>query len=179
LPLSVGPWRGEALRLDAESVAHAQLAGYCWRRYRHTLTGDVVSVLLVCGDFRPVAVHPPDVCYEGAGYEMMGQPVRRTLTPAAPAAPAAPSAPPAEFWMAQFHKPGAAVPGQLRIYWSWTAKGTWEAADNPRLAFAGSPVLYKLYVLSETIPTDGAPDRDPCKEFMDGWLPELQKTLFR
>jgi hypothetical protein len=142
-----------------------------WRRYTNARTGDVVSVLLVCGRPGPMAAHTPDVCYGGAGYEMVGQPVRRTYRPT--------DAGPAEFWTARFHKPSDPLGGQLRIYWSWNARGDWEAADNARLAFAGAGALYKIYVICEASAAGAAPeDDDPGKPFLDLALPSLEKALF-
>src|SRR5438067_2324756 len=112
LPQTFGPWQGQAQQLNPADVAQAKLAGYSWRRYQNALTGDSVTVLLVCGPPGAVSVHTPDVCYGGAGYEVIEQPVRRTVTPPS-------SAQAAQFLTAQFHKPNDPVAGRLRIYWSW------------------------------------------------------------
>ncbi len=155
--------------LDPDAVAQAKLAGSLWRCYRNLQTGDVVSVLLVCGRPGPVSLHTPDACYGGAGYDMAGSPVRCDV-PAAPAAPAT-------FWTARFRKSGTPVPSDLHIYWSWNAKGAWEAADNPRLTFAGASALYKLYVICDAPPPDAPEAKDPGREFIGQFLPALQKAL--
>ncbi len=173
LPMTIGPWQGKKLPdLDGAVVAQAELAGYVWRGYRQRLTGDSVSVLLVCGPVEPVLLHSPDVCYRGIGYDLIGQPEVCTVQPPSLLEPA-------QFWTARFRKTKAAVPEQMRIYWSWNGKGNWEAVDGPRRAFAHLPVLYKLYVLSEAVHLEGEapPEKDPCKEFLDLVVPALRKTL--
>ena len=80
--------------------------------------------------------------------------------------------------MADLQEGGAAVPARLRIYWGWSATGSWTAPDNPRLAFARFPVLYKLYVLREATASGGRPEADPCVEFLPRVLAELDKCLF-
>jgi hypothetical protein len=174
VPGAVGPWQGEApLTLTPEVIQVGRLAGYVWRRYRHCVTGDAVTVLLVCGSPEPIALHGPDVCYRGIGYRLVGQPLPCTVRPPLLKQPA-------EFWTASFRKASATIPEQIRIYWSWNARGTWEAAESPLRTFASSPFLYKLYVVSDATRAESeAPgDKDPCKDFMNLFLPELQKSLF-
>ena len=166
-PMTVGSWQGQALPpLDPDDVKQARLSGYLLRRYHNPTTGDALSVLLVCGRPGPVSVHTPDACYGGAGYDMDGQPARCSLSLPA-------GAKPATFWTARFRKSESPVPQDLRIYWSWNARGAWEAADSPRLAFAGAPALYKLYIVCDAAPEG----KDPGEEFLTNFLPELQNVL--
>lgn len=168
VPLAFGDWKGEALALDPDAVAQAKLTG-CWmRRYTHAVTGRSVTVLLMCGPAGPVAVHTPEWCFGGAGYDMAGPAVPYTV----------PTEPPAEFWTARFSKPGTILPEQLRIFWAWSTAGTWEASRQPRLAFGRAAFLYKLYVLRNVTAPSERIDDDPCLEFMRVFLPELSRTLF-
>jgi hypothetical protein len=159
-PLKLGPWQGEELAIDPDEVAQARLAGFCWRRYRHTVSGEVISVLLVCGRPGPISVHTPDVCYRGAGYSVSAAPKRTTFRP--------PNSPAGQFWTARFHKSPSAAPDNLNIAWSWNATGTWEAADNPRLSFAPHDVLVKLYVVADEAVAPGP--------FIDLLLPALAEV---
>jgi hypothetical protein len=157
------------LELDPDDVRQARLAGSLWRSYKNTLTGETVSVVLVCGRPGPVSVHTPEVCYAGTGYQQVSQAVRSEFRPPSPA-------PTAQLWTARFAKLSAPVPEQLQIYWSWNAVGTWEAPDNPRLVFARFPVLYKLYVLRETT-ADAPQEKDPGRDFLQQLLPALHQAL--
>jgi hypothetical protein len=170
LPGSLGPWQGEEQHLDASDVTGARLAGYRWRRYQNTLTGEVVSVLLVCGRPGPVSVHTPEVCYGGAGYDLVEKPVRATLSPYSLAQPA-------EFWTGRFRKSGSVTDPDLRIFWAWNARGTWVAARSPRVEFVRAPALYKLYVIAEEPATTAAQEKKPGLELLEQLLPALDKAL--
>ena len=166
VPLTIGPWKGEPVDVDPQAVAQANVAG-CWmRRYTHGVSGEAVTVLLMCGRAGPVSVHTPEWCYGGAGYEMAGAPTRLALGPVA-------DLPPAQFWTARFAKLAPAVPEQLRIFWAWGAAGAWTAPDRPRLAFARQPVLFKLYVLRSLRSASERLEDDPCVEFMRQLLPQF------
>src|SRR5262249_38640128 len=125
VPMTLGPWQAQARELDADQIRAAQLSGYLSREYVHRSTRKSISILLVCGRAGPVAVHPPDACYRGAGYEPTAAYVRQAIVCEALNSPA-------EFFTAIFGKEESVVPDLLRIYWSWNASGTWQAPDNPR-----------------------------------------------
>jgi hypothetical protein len=120
-----------------------------------------------------MAVHTPDLCYRGAGYEVVGEPARVAV--AGPGGPA-------EFWAARLRKPGAGVATTLRIYWGWSADGRWRAPDSPRWTFAGAPFLYKVYVVRDAT-ADGeaggeAGRPDSGVRFLGEFLPVLKQALF-
>jgi hypothetical protein len=167
LPAAVGPWRGRTLELDADDTARAGYAGALWRLYRHDEHAAGVSVLLVCGRPGRVAVHTPDACFKGVGYEMAGEPVRVTW-------PVAGSTGPAVFWKARFTKPADPSQAPLTIYWAWNAGDGWQAVEHPRLAFAQSPVLYKLYFVCDAA---GRAAPDAGAELAQLLLAELRQAL--
>jgi hypothetical protein len=134
LPRVIGTWKGEDADVDRATLQRIGISGGIVRRYRDAQTGSIVTVMLVCGRPGPVSVHTPDVCYEGAGYEL--------------AAP--PSSPIPGFLAATMVRPGVAIPDRLQVYWSWNATGRWEVPENPRLAFGIRPYLYKLYVIGSS-----------------------------
>src|SRR4051812_29210625 len=70
VPPTVGEWDSQDQEMNPRAVATAELSGYLMRRYVHRRTGEVLSVLLVCGRPGPVSVHPPEVCFGGAGYTL-------------------------------------------------------------------------------------------------------------
>jgi len=75
--------------------------------------------------------------------------------------------------MKEYAWPAAA----LRIRWSWSRGGSWQAPDNPRLTFAGSSVLYKLYVIVYMDDVKESVKEDPGNDFIRALLPELQKIM--
>jgi hypothetical protein len=168
VPIVVGDWDGQELELDAREITAAGASGYLRRTYVNRRTGNTVSLLIICGRPGPVSVHTPDICYQGIGYDQVGAPVKHSVT----------SEPAATFWVRKFRKNESVVLAHLRILYSWSATGIWTAADNPRFSFARYPVLYKMYVIRELPRGDEPLEGDPCLEFLDVLLPELQKALY-
>jgi len=173
VPLDFGDWLGEARELDARHVARGEIDGYLMRNYTNRISGSTVSVLLVCGRAGPTCLHTPEVCYPGAGFSLEKKAERQDLSAAAPARPA-------KFWVGKFHKPAAAIPEALRIYWAWNARGDWSAPDNPRLHFASAAALHKLYVIQplQDLEPSRTQQEDPAVEFLKDFLRELQQHLF-
>jgi hypothetical protein len=120
------------------------------------------------------------MCLGGTGFAFKGKKTREQIAAAGLSGDDA-------FWVAQFHKASGGVPEIVEVYWSWTAGGDWQAAENPRLSFARKRVLYKLYVSrSVARPADSRPVQDsaggaeqaPVREFLKVFLPEVNRSLF-
>jgi hypothetical protein len=169
VPREVGSWRGQDLALTARELQEAEIAGYLHRRYEDRRTKAAVTVLLVCGRAGPLSVHTPDICYRGSGYQG-GACVHSSVDVGRPG-----NVP--LFWAATFRKPQATA-AALRIYWSWNARDRWEAPANPRLAFAGRPALYKLYLVRPMTSNNEQLEDDACKDFLRLFLPLLERSLF-
>ncbi len=169
--MTLGDWEGRALELNTRQLEIAEVVGYFSRQYVNRHTGQVVSVLLICGRPGPVSVHTPDVCYGGLGYQVIGKPENRRIQ-------AAPNSPEAEYRTARFSNTHQVTPDVLRILWCWRDRGPWSAPDNPRLSFARSPFLYKLYVIRHLAGPDESIEDDPSLDFLQVLLPELQRCLF-
>jgi hypothetical protein len=140
VPRSIGDWRARDVAMDRRQIERAGIQGYLSRTYHNVRDGREVTVLLVCGRPGPIAVHTPDICYKGSGYESDSEPVVRPIAIAGDH--------PAEFLKARFAKAGAPVPDVLDILWAWNARGIWEVPAYPRIAFAAYPSLYKVYVIT-------------------------------
>jgi hypothetical protein len=159
VPDVVGDWRGTDEPADNAAFAQTGARSYWTRRYVHQETKASVLVILMCGRAGKMAVHTPEVCYRGAGYELFEDPVARAVQPDH------------KFWSAQFVKKGGS---NLRLAWAWNARGVWEAPALPRWSFRGEPFLYKLYVSQEV----GTSRSDGPLEFLGVFVPELRRTLF-
>jgi uncharacterized protein DUF3485 len=170
IPLNVGDWEGQDQELDTRQVARAEITGYLMRQYSHKGTGATVQVLLVCGRSGPTALHPPDICYAGAGFSKAGPLVAEVIEGAG--LQVAPG-----FWRGQFVKSGP-EPESLRIFWAWNGTGAWRASENPRWEFAKNRFLYKLYVIHPLSRAGEPLADDPTPEFMRVFLPEVQRCLF-
>jgi hypothetical protein len=166
LPVMVGDWDSREDAVDARVLKISQAAAIDRRWYINRTTGAAVSVSLVYGDPGPVAVHTPDVCYAGSGFEETASAAIREVEPNKPD----------RFLVRQFRKQGPA-PMTLTVYYGWNAGDHWQVHDNPRIAFAGKPALYKLYVNYDTTAAVG-PDADlPALEFLRALLPVLKESV--
>lgn len=182
VPTQINDWVciEEASVSDAE-LKMAELHSYVMRHYRNQRTGAIVTMLLMCGPTGPVAVHPPTACYAGQGYEQIGEVSlhRVVLEQQAGAKTSNPiSTETHRLMTAQFRKPGRGNARKARIFWSWSTDGNWSTPASPRLEFAGSPLLFKLYVTQEAhdlLPLDGA---TPPEEFLRELLPVLRQNVF-
>jgi hypothetical protein len=170
IPLDVGGWRGQPFEVDPEQMASAHVAGYAARRYESPSRMQSVTAVVLCGRTGPLAVHTPDICYQGAGYEAEGPPGRFSFRPSG-------ADDEAEFRVMTFRKEGEQL-GQLRLFWTWSGGDHWLAPTNPRWTFARHPILYKLYVLREKRSDDRGPlTDDVCVKFLRLFLPELDRAL--
>ena len=162
IPLVLGDWQGETLEIDQKPKAG--MAGMITRRYVQKGTGKTVTILVSCGRSGPASLHTPEMCYGGSGFEVEKPRVFRV--------------PQGDFWTARLTKTKSDQRTQLRIFWAWTPNGQWQAPENPRITFAGQPLLCKLYVQREMNSGDDPLESDPCLEFMQSLLPTLQSTMF-
>ena len=120
----LGEWTSEPLPIDAKALRLAEVTGYLSRMYTNETTGEQVSILLICGRPGPIGVHTPDICYEGAGYQM-GVRSEATIEGILPE--------PAGFWSGFFYK--GRDPAPLHILWAWKDGPSWRAPASPRLSF--------------------------------------------
>ena len=170
VPTQVGDWvLTDEKQISQKEQQIAGIVGFLSRVYLNQRTQQSVSVLLVCGRPGAIAVHTPDVCFEGAGYRGEGRKYRDLLV-------VSPRKQKAEFWREKFVRVESGIPIPLRVYWGWNAEGNWVAPENPRLEFWADTVLYKLYV--SRLVTEEDADPEPCFEFFREFLPALQPILF-
>ncbi|MBI2805109.1 MAG: exosortase-associated EpsI family protein [Planctomycetes bacterium] len=168
VPTVVGDWDARDVTTDHAAFAQAGANAYWMRVYENRKTKTEVLVILMTGRSGKMAVHTPEICYGGAGYELRETPAAVAFT--ADGAD--------RFWTAHFAKPGGAVQ-HLRLFWAWNARGEWKASTVPRWQFLGEPLLYKLYVSRGLEPGPGvAPTNDPAAQFLREFLPVVNRTLF-
>jgi hypothetical protein len=158
------------MALEAGSLQRGEIAGSVARRYVHRSTEQEMLVMLVCGRPGPIAVHTPDVCYQGAGYRMASDRTRQVV--------ASPTGQPVPFFKANFVKDTAPAKDELRIWWSWQGNGAWQIAAEPRFAFARCSVLYKLYLIYRVPPQDRSATGDPMPPFVQQLIAEMGRTVF-
>jgi hypothetical protein len=168
VPRVVGDWRGRDEEVDEAAFAMAGAKSYWTRSYVNERTKDAVLVILMCGRPGRMAVHTPEVCYGGAGYELREEPSVVDVKDLAGS----------QWWHAIFSKKTTA-PQRLRLFWAWNSQGNWHASAAPRWQFRGEPFLYKLYVSRDTTKQPAlSPQADPALDFLRVFVPALQRSLF-
>jgi len=165
LALELGEWRGEDM--PQESVGDKPTFAL-YRRYTHRQSGRWVAVMLAHGRPGHVSVHNPEHCYLGSGYTLADQIAPDGVEAGGGAA---------KFWAANFQKKRATGVESVRIRWTWTTDGRWQAPDWPRLHFATARHLYKLYLI-QPASADGADERAVFQEFAPLLLEEMRQKLF-
>lgn len=174
VPKTIGDWDTvRETEVSDEEKKVAELAGSLARQYRNRRTGDVVSLLLMCGKPGPISVHPPTACYTGLGYQQVGSTRTHRCSTGEQETLAR-----HEFQTAQFASPKRGDSLQPRIYWSWSVNGVWHVPDNPRLSFAGGPALFKIYVAFESDDVTKSKVKLPPERFLEELLPVLREHVF-
>jgi hypothetical protein len=158
----------DANPLAGEEIKLAEIAGYLTRKYTHSKGGQI-HILLLCGRPGPISAHTPEICFSGAGYEIIGERQKHRAI-------ASNDDPGGEFWTARFKSSNPRTP-PIRAFWAWSNGGEWRAAAYPRWGYARSGYLYKLYVIRSMRQLDEPIKTDPCQDFLKVLLPELRKAL--
>ncbi|HET6575593.1 MAG TPA: exosortase-associated EpsI family protein [Fimbriiglobus sp.] len=169
LPSKIGTWTAKDEPLSADVLDKGAIQAHLSRRYRDSMTGQTVQVLVVAGRPQPISVHTPDICFQGAGFEMVSAPETLGVGDTG-----------AKLWTATFAKRNAPVPESLLVSWCWNGGSGWEAPDHrsARVRYAFRPVLYKLYLVTEPPPTrTPSAGSDVLEAFAAQLLPELDRAL--
>src|SRR5262249_32960731 len=128
VPAEIGGWKATDVETESAAFFRAGALQYLARSYVDERRKTPVPVILMCGRAGRMAVHTPEVCYRGAGYEMGG--AAQTF-----AAKSAGGDKFGDFWTARFTKQSPAKlagnSADLRLYWAWNAQGAWQAPANP------------------------------------------------
>jgi hypothetical protein len=171
VPLVMGDWEGRDIAREESEVVYRSASPQIVRRYVNRTTGSAVGLLITCG--RPstmIIEHTPKTCYTELLYEEVGEGRKVTV-------PARPPDKSCEFYAHTFVKSTPAGTTRLRLLWSWGDGRNWSFPERPRVAFARTPVLYKLYVTRDMLSDDEPLDRDPALAFLETALPEISAAL--
>lgn len=165
IPSSIGEWVAEDAPLSEKQLRIAEADASLSRIYRHTNGYDSINVLVLYGQPGPLGAHTPEVCYAGTGYEQQGSREVQNMPNSDD-----------QFWTAYFGKPNQAAGVQL--LWSWRSKdGAWVAAESPRLAFADSTRIYKIYLSRTSFAQDAAKKSTVTDAFLSEFLPLLDTVI--
>ncbi len=169
LPLECGDWEGTSLDMDSEELRITEASGAVLRRYRHRLSGDSVTLLLLAGRPGPISVHPPTACYQARGYRLNDEPRKFTFDDGSRNH---------EVLVAEFLNPAGFSEDRVGITWCWTADGHWTAPENPRLEFADESALIKLYITWDRGGDSSSLETSIPQEFFHSFKDGFKEHLF-
>jgi len=178
VPYEFGDWVGEDLERTAEDelqLTYARVVGSISRVYTNRFTGEQLQVFIVCGKSQNVADHTPDQCFRAAGFAMLRDPIRYMHTIENEQADSMA----VEFAVSEFKKQNQDSPDeQARVFWSWRSPSeSWQAPRWPLFHYAGTPALYKMYILRPLAALVGEISDDPVLEFCDVAMPDIERAL--
>jgi hypothetical protein len=169
IPAALETWTSEELEIPANQLQAAGADGYVARRYLNRADGSTVNLMILAGGSGPISLHPPTVCFVGAGWQLTRTPERREIEQDATARDS--------FWETTFRRDEAGVSVDLLTLWGWRNGGPWTASSSPRFEFAGEPYLCKLYLTSAGPSDDPEAARRAIDEFVKVFLPQIDAAL--
>ncbi len=201
IPHIIGDWTGdistERREMDDIIAKEAGAEESLARTYTHSGISRPVSINIICGFARKVAIHTPDACYVGAGFHIVGEiekvEFRYMTNPLAylsygGAPPTAgekdekaavnevPQPKQAFFKTALFERESQYGTERQRVFWGWkSADSGWEVPELPRQRWGKGP-LAKLYFSTPEGPEDTLAN-NPAFVFAQALLPELDYLL--
>lgn len=176
IPSSVAGWTGKPEKFKTRELEVARARWSYWSTFTKPGVPGAVSVMVLGGEPGPIAVHTPDICFVGAGQTQV-DPVQIMAVPD-----------PSEggealFKTSRFRRSEQGRDNVGQALWAWCDGGPWSAPENPRIHFALSGALYKLYVVRDPgLGEQGAPKPGVLDEetqaFLAEFLPALRSALF-
>ncbi len=169
VPIRIGDWEVQQITdMDPREREAAGAVGDLSRTYRNPHTQEVVSVYLICGPSRSVAVHTPEACYVSSGFRIEDK-IQPYDIPFANTK--------GEFRTATFLKEDPTGSQLLRVFWAWNATGQWEAPEWPRMKYGGRTPLNKVYFIARSAPGEPVAE-SPALAFAKEFLPVVTALLF-
>ncbi len=170
IPLEIAGWSGEDLPSSERELERAGGKACISRQYTDSETGEMISVFLILGYSRDVAVHTPDACYVGRGFEMERRPTISRITLGTTTATMKTST---------FLKEQDETRIHQRIFWSWTSDGNWEAPQSPRWRYGGRTILNKLYLIANVpLSQQQSVQESPAHRFGELFLERVSQLLY-
>jgi hypothetical protein len=164
-----GVWkRTESSELPDYAIDQLQVSEAEHWVYVNEKTGDQVRVSFLIGPTGRLAVHTPDVCMVGGGYQIKNSAVREEFPKDDQEKDNVDS-----FWRVSLVN-GIASDYQIVVYYALGTGKQWWAKESPRFELAKFPFILKLQV--ETITTTDPERFNAAREFLKAILPEIAQV---
>jgi hypothetical protein len=174
VPLSFGDWDSvDSPISDREKAASGAINTFSRQFTNRTDPTKIVLVYIVCGHPKDITQHTPDQCYPLSGFEEVEDQQSYTIDTGENGKTSA------DFTTTRFRKGFSFNPQDLRLFWSYTYDGKWEAPRVPKYSLMHYPALYKIYASTDihgsahTQPQDSA-----VLPFLREFMPILDSVLF-
>ncbi len=162
-PSNFGPWKLVQATTLSDTERHIlQNYGYIGGLYQHADSGQRIQFSVLLGPSGPTSVHTPEICLGSHALVATGQRQAMSVTDSD-----------ARFWTLTFRTNDVAR-HSLRAVYGWRFDDTWSASQQPRIAFAGAPYLYKLQLVCYE---DDDTSLETCDEFLKSALSELNDRM--
>ncbi len=169
LPMTLGPWEGEADTLDPTIARATGAVDHISRTYVDRRTGVRLSVIVLYGPADQVYVHSPENCYPVAGYHQFGKTRVREVELAGEESRSLP------FKSMVYAKGEGGQAEWQQVVYSWWYNGQWNPFMVQHKDIERIPGMYKVHVarpISEREYVDGD---GPCQDFLSLLMPELER----
>ncbi len=183
---SFGDWELVEMReLGPGEIKGAGAKNYLSAVYKNVDSQQAVSVLLICGFGRNVAVHTPDRCFVASGMKMHHEPRAHRIQYRDDNFVNADGEEGKErmlyFKTARFRKESEDGPSvDQQTFWAWHSyqdkNETWRAPRDPRMTYGGGTPLVKVYI---TANHEAATSRtnNPIEDFAKAFLVEVSRIV--
>ena len=169
VPESFGDWHLESSgELSDIEVEVLECAGSVVRTYVNRATGDRVQMALLVGPSMPMSLHTAEICWGSRGYQTRDQRQRVTVPDA--------EGSDQEFWALTFQT-NDVTENLVRVYYGWSDGSGWSEKNERRLSLTRRSHLYKIDVVSTLPPGTDLLTKDPCREFLKEFVPEVSRYL--
>jgi hypothetical protein len=171
VPESFGDWHLESsAELRDVEIEVLECAGSLIRTYVNRATGDRVQMALIVGPSMPISLHTAEICWDSRGHKIRDQRQRVTVPDAAGSDQ--------EFWALTFQT-NDINENLVRVYYGWSDGSGWSEENERRLNLTRRSHLYKIEVVSFLPPGTDLLTKDPCREFLREFVPEVSRYLVR
>jgi Protein of unknown function (DUF3485) len=173
IPMTLGAWTGTDDPVNPEEFKLTNCTTCIQRSYVNSDRTKAVSIYLVSGTASNICRHSPDWCYRNAGFVQRGPLSNYSVMVEGLDEPV-------EFCTALFEKTKENSGGtNLRIFWTYAHDGRWRGPTWAKVAFAGRPALYKIYVIIPVSPEKSAVGDTAIDEFAKAAFPIINPILFK
>jgi EpsI family protein len=165
LPLTLGPWRGEAVQMDEQVARATGATDHILRRYVNQVTGVKVDLILLYGPASSVFIHRPETCYPSAGFEPVEAPSERNVQAGDLRAP---------FRALVYARGEGAQTERQEVYYSWRYNGRWTPDVGTFKQLERIPGMYKVHLARSVTEHEKRDVGNPCEAFLQELLPVLE-----